>query len=262
MTNKNNNRPVVCFCSIAFRDEPIEQIIPKLARLGYDGVEIWGNHLKDKTDAQLDEIRQIATGCNLSIEVLSPYFWLTRDLPELIEESLQTAERFVGYARRLGARRIRTFVDAGNDGIGSAEATPAHWQRATELLKRITAMGPDLWFVMETHGCTLADTPESTQEVLKRVAAPNLKINYHVGGRDTLRGYRLLRSDIEHFHMQNEHGPEGSGYLEDGQSQLPPFFAELLKDGYTGSMSVEYCFSGATWDRAESARKWLRKHGL
>ena len=44
--------PVICFCSIAFRTEPIEEIIPKLARLGYQGVEIWGHHIDGKSDAK------------------------------------------------------------------------------------------------------------------------------------------------------------------------------------------------------------------
>jgi len=34
-------------CSIAFKDERIEEIIPKVAKLGYEGIQIWGKHLQD-----------------------------------------------------------------------------------------------------------------------------------------------------------------------------------------------------------------------
>jgi sugar phosphate isomerase/epimerase len=253
--------PVLCFCSIAFRKEPIEEVMPKLARLGYGGVEVWGQHIDGKSEAELDHVRRIAADCGLRIEVLSPYFWLTRDLPELVQQSLDTAQRFVGYARRLGAGRIRTFVDAGDDGIGSAVATEDHWQRAVGCLRKITAMGPDLQFVVEMHEYTLADTPESARLLLQRVGAPNLKLLLHAGGPDTLREYRLLRPDIRHFHLHGSHEAPGTGYLEDGPSQLPVFLPELRHDQYAGTLSVEYCFSGVTWDRAKSAREYLRTHG-
>ena len=112
-------RPTVCFCSIAFRDRPLAEIIPLLAAAGYDGVEIWANHLDGKSDAELDDLRRLASDHGVRPTVLAPYFWLTRDLPELLEESFRIAERSVAQARRLGVSRIRTFVDAGCDGIGS-----------------------------------------------------------------------------------------------------------------------------------------------
>jgi sugar phosphate isomerase/epimerase len=254
--------PVVCFCSIAFRGEPIEEIVPRLARLGYQGVEIWGNHIDGKSDAELDRLRRLAADSGLRIEALSPYFWLTRDLPDLVKQSLETAERFVRYARRLGAPRIRTFVDAGSDGIGSAAATEEHWQRAVGCLRKIAALAPELLFVVEMHESTLADTPESAARLLQRVGAGNLKLLLHAGGPDTLRDYRALRADIRHVHVHGAHSGGGTGYLEDGPSQLPAFLSVINRDGYPHTLSVEYCFQGATWARAESAREYLREHGL
>ncbi|HEX21661.1 MAG TPA: sugar phosphate isomerase/epimerase, partial [Actinobacteria bacterium] len=39
----------ISFCSIAFRKSPktILEIIPIIADLGYDAIEIWGNHFND-----------------------------------------------------------------------------------------------------------------------------------------------------------------------------------------------------------------------
>jgi sugar phosphate isomerase/epimerase len=60
-------RPTVCCCSIAFRAEPLEAIIPKLADLGYDGVEVFAGHLDGMSDSDLDRIHQQADACNVSV---------------------------------------------------------------------------------------------------------------------------------------------------------------------------------------------------
>ena len=255
-------RPTVCFCSIAFRDRPLTEIIPLLAAAGYDGVEIWANHLDGIRDAELDDLRLLANDHGVQPTVIAPYFWLTRDLPELLEESYRIAERSVAQARRLGASRIRTFVDAGGDGIGSAVATADHWNRAVAALQRITALAPELLFVVETHSWTLADTPASTLRLLERVGAPNLVVNYQPDGGDPMPGYRLLRPHIRHLHLQNPAAADAPGYLEEGTSPLLPLLAALRQDGYTGTLSVEYCWKGVEPARAASARAWLAQHGI
>lgn len=261
MTDRHPSRPQVCFCSIAFRQERIEDIIPRLAEAGYDGIEVWGGHLDGKSDAELDAIRDLATRHGIALPVLAPYFWLTRDLPELVARSLATAERFTAYARRLGASRIRTFVDAGNDGIGSAVATPEHWARAVGCLKTITALAPDLLFVVETHADTLADTPESMERLMREVGAANLVVNYQTGAFDPLPGYRRLKPAVRHFHLMGAYGSPAGGYLEETGAALLPLLAELRADGYAGTMSVEYCWGGVAWPRAQAARAWLASHG-
>lgn len=251
--------PTVCFCSIAYRERPIAEIVPHLAAAGYDGIELWGGHLDPLDDAGIGALRAQADACGIALPVIAPYFWLTRDLPELLARSFATAERSVALARRLGATRIRTFVDAGPDGIGSAAAEPQHWRRAVDGLRRIAALAPDLLFVIETHANTLADTPASALRLLDLAGAANLALNYQTGHGDPLPGYRTLRHRIRHLHLHNRASPDG-GYLEDGTSDLPGLLAALASDGYAGTLSVEYCWQGVPWGRAATARAWLARH--
>jgi sugar phosphate isomerase/epimerase len=80
--------------------------------------------------AQLDAARAAAAEAGIGIVGVSPYFWLAQD-EELLERSFAIAA-----ARRLGARFIRTFTDAGPTGIGSHAATPQHWETTVQALQK------------------------------------------------------------------------------------------------------------------------------
>jgi sugar phosphate isomerase/epimerase len=260
----NNRRPGVCFSAAAFADEPIEAIIPRLVQLGYDGVEIPAGHLKGKGREEVIALRHLASAHHLPVALLSPRFWLTRDLPERLEQSLATAAYSVIYARGLagtdGLPRIRILLDCGPGSLGSAAAAPEDWQRATDALTRITALDPGVTFLIETHEQTLADTPDSTLRLLDRVAAPNLGISYKPGSGDPLPGWRALRHAVGHVHLQGPRVSGSGGYLEDGGHRLAELLAALRADDYAGTLSVGYRWAGVTWDRAASARDWLRAH--
>jgi 3-dehydroshikimate dehydratase len=248
--------PTLCACSIAWRGQPLASRLRDLAAWGFDGVEAWGPHLDQLDDAGLDALRTTAAGLGLAIPVVSPYFFLTRDLPELLERSFATAERSVHQARRLGATRIRTFCDAGPDGVGSASADEMQWQRAVDALRRITALAPDLLFTVETHPNTLADTATSTRRLLDAVGAANLKVLFQPGAGDAVADFQALRSDVHHVHLyQVRHG--GHGYLDDGPDMLRPFLGQL--GCYAGTISIEYCWPDADADRLGGGLSWLRQ---
>lgn len=250
-------RPLVCACSIAWRGQPIGSMLPRLASWGFAGVEAWGPHLDQLDDAGLDALRAEAARLGLVIPVVSPYLFLTRDLPDLLERSFATAERSVRQARRLGATRIRTFCDAGPEGVGSSRASDAEWRRAVDALRRITALAPDLLFTVETHPDTLADTAASTRRLLSEVGSANLQVLFQPGDGDAVADYRALRADVRHVHLHQVRAQGGHGYLDDEPDMLTPFLRQL--DGYDGTISIEYCWPDADALRLEGGRRWLQE---
>lgn len=250
-------RPLLCACSIAWRGQPIASLLPRVAAWGFDGVEAWGPHLDQLDDAGLDALRVEAGRLGLAIPVVSPYLFLTRDLPGLLEQSFATAERSVRQARRLGASRIRTFCDAGPEGVGSARASATEWRRAVDALRRITALAPDLLFTVETHPDTLADTAVSTRRLLADVAADNLKILFQPGAGDAVADFQALRADVCHIHLHQVRAQGGHGYLDDQPDMLTPFLRQL--HGYDGTISIEYCWPDADALRLEGALRWLKE---
>lgn len=250
----------LCCCTIAFRDEPLERQLPRLRELGYDGAEVWMKHLEGRSDADLDALRRLAERVGLDLEVVAPYMWLTQT-PELLMETYRIVERAIACARRLGCPKIRTFTDSGPTGIGSDRATPAHWASAVTALRRITAMAPDLRFVVETHGQTLADTPASTLRLLHEVGAPNLCVNFQPSRQFGLAdAWGQLRDHVEHMHLHNQTADGKGTWVEEGVVDFAALLQRIAADGYGGSISVEYCFGGATWERVASAREFVARN--
>jgi 3-dehydroshikimate dehydratase len=250
------------FCSIAFRDEPLDQVIPRLAAIGYDGIEVFFKHVEGRDNTDLSALRQQADLHRVRLPVFSPYFSLTRGQKEY-DETLLSAARAVEAARVLGAGKIRTFTDVGPDGLPSAQATPEQWKQAIRGLQAITALDRGIDFVVETHPNTLADTLPTTRRLLEDVAAPNLKINFQACD-DFLRAglqesFDALAPWIKHLHLQQIDDSRQHTWIEEpGLIDFPSFVGHVVRSGYAETLSVEYCWRGVPWERAESALRYLR----
>ncbi len=252
----------LAFCSIAFRNEPIEALIRPLAELGYDAIEAFGGHVLGKPDGELETLRRSADRAGIALLAVSPYFVLTRGAEEF-EQTLATARDSVRIARALGASKIRTFTDVSAAGLRSADAQPRHWDQAVDGLRQITAMAPELEFIVETHPRTLADTVQSTQRLLDRVGRANLKVNFQPNesflAYGLNRAYDALAGRVTHMHLSQITERHGEGWVEaPGRIDFRAFLSHVTASGYGGSLSVEYCWEGATWERARSALAFLR----
>jgi 3-dehydroshikimate dehydratase len=255
---------MLSLCSIAFRYEPIEDLLPRIARAGFPAVEIFGMQIDGKSDTELQVIKAAADRAHVKILVLSPYFSFPRT-QELYQESMARAEKFVHYCHVLDAPKIRTFIDVGPKGLGSAAATPEQWQQGVAGLKAITALDRSINFVVETHEKTLADTAASSLRIMQDVAAPNLKILFQPDTfikEGILEAYDTLRPYIDHLHLCNLNAQNHSSWIEEGVIDYPAFFRHLKETNYQGSASLEYCHEGATWEKIESGYNYIKKHYL
>lgn len=247
------------FCTIAFRDEPVADVIRRAAAIGFDEVELIGRQVAEMTDEQLDATCAAAADAGIAISGVSPYFWLTQT-PELLDESMAIAERFIHIARRTQARMIRTFTDAGPTGISSAKATEAHWETAVTALRKITAMAPDLVFAVETHAKTLADTPETCLRLMREVGAPNLKWLYQpFEARNPVDDFLLLEPDVRQVHLNPHIDSDGSDIRACG-TDYEALLRTMAERGYLHSVALELCKPGeATWAMVEDHYRWIRE---
>ncbi|MEX0744299.1 MAG: TIM barrel protein [Phycisphaeraceae bacterium] len=87
-------RFTIALCSIAFRSEPIEPVVARAADIGFDAVEVFAGQIMDKSDDELRSLRRLADEQGVALDVIAPYFALTRGEQEY-DESIRTARRCV-----------------------------------------------------------------------------------------------------------------------------------------------------------------------
>lgn len=251
------------FCSIAFRNQKItlQEIFYILSKVGYQGVELWANHLNNGID--LATIKKRLEQNNLSVPMISPYLDLTSDKVAW-ELSIKTAADYIQIAGFLEAPLVRAFTGT----VGSRKATKIQEKNCTEGLKQICdiAAKQDIAIALETHPSTLVDNVYSTLTLLEKVKAPNLKLNldiYHMFEvhRDPLLVLDYLFPYVAHVHAKNailtphEHHQEKHPLLHDpkpkaiftgvkplanGEMDYEPFVKELINRGFDGYLSVEW----------------------
>lgn len=256
----NRWSPILC-SSIALRDRPLKEAACTIAEAGFAGIEILHPHIAGMSLAELEEIGAYCHKLGLGIGVISPYFVFTRSIGRT-KESLKAAEEVLQQAKVLGVTRIRTFVDCGPDGLTSEEATEADWSAACKGLRELCALSPSTLFVVETHDWTLADTLPSTQRLIREVAQPNLKLNYQPTHDFMRRGFldcfRDLFPCIAHMHWKQVRADGSETYLEEpGEIDFSALVELMRTMDYSGTASVEYCWSPIESGRLTSAARFL-----
>lgn len=270
------------FCSIAFRKNhtSLSEIIPRLSHFGYDGLELWANHLSGGL-SQAQEIRKRLDGFGLEIPMISPYFDFTGSQDKWVK-SLESAEKFIELAGVLKAPLIRVFTGV----VGSKEATEIQWRNCVKGLKIVAQMtaGKGISLALETHPSTLVDNTESTLMLLERVGAQNLRVNldiYHLWEvhRDPLKVLDALYPHVAHIHAKNAffsrviQGRDPHPFLHDrqaaqefqgiaqlkaGEMDYKPFLEELVKREFPGFISIEW-FGDNIFETAERELAYLRQ---
>ena len=253
------------FCSIAFAKNnlKIEEIIPEISSIGYDGIEIWGNHLEDflsrhkNEPSSLREIKKLTQDNNLSIPMISPYFNLTGNKEEW-EKSIKEAKRFIEFARILGSPLIRGFTGE----VSSKEASEE--QRASCIKGYIKicemAMEKEISIALETHGGNLIDTSSTTLRLIKEVDRKNLKVNLDIYnlfmvGENPLQALDKLWDYTVHFHLKNMKNGKAC-YLDEGEMDYGPILKELNLRRFNGFLSIEW-FGDNPWEAARQEISYL-----
>ncbi len=234
-------------CTISFRHHLIglKDIAFWARDHGFQGIELWGVHALHQPPLALHNAQWMAAQ-GLSVPMISDY------LPLHDQALLQEKTRMLcSLAHTWGAGKIRTFAGK----TGSADCDPTARRDVIRALHEACAIVADhgLRLLVETHPGTLADTLNSTMDLIAQVGHPNLAINFdtlHVweGGDDPLHAHRMLRPFIAHYHLKNVRSRDalnvfapdnvynaagdraGMVPLFEGAFEYSEFLQELMKD--------------------------------
>lgn len=251
---------------------PMEEIGMKAAELRV----VYGKNILDLSDEELDRAKQTLESRGFeTISIASPLLKCvlpgapetdTRfqhdifaskhtfaDQPRLTERAFEIAQKF-------GARIVRVFSYWRT--VEPEKCFQGVVQAMGDLAEKAAKVGLIIGLENE-HACNIA-TASETARVLERVRHPNLKVvwdpaNAYVAGENPFPdGYRMIPPDrIVHVHAKDcsvdghtpEWGPLGTRDL-DWKGQI----AALLRDGYSGYLSLETHWPGPNGDKLEASR--------
>ncbi len=235
-----------CMMGYGYRREIFERTIAVVSRLGYDAIDLWKQCLDH---ADLAWTRRVCEEHGLRILQLCPYFDFSTSVATA-EASLREAERFVAYARALGASWIRTYTL----NTPSAEATDEQWERTVRSLQLICDMGAPhgITFPIETHqvihhGPTLADTSASTLRLLSLVDRPNLKVALQTPllGETPEESAERLGHVVVQVHAHNWIGATATSwgsltFLDSGELDFAAYLRILRRRGFDGYVAIDH----------------------
>jgi len=248
----------ISLCSIGFRRtaQSLSDIIPIVAGLGFDGIEIWGEHFKN-TDPR--EVVTMLADSGLEVSMISPYFDFTGTVGAR-EKSMADADVYIDYAAAINAPLIRVFTGV----VGSLEANRGQFNTCAASLREVCdkAAASGVGMALETHPKTLVDTVPGSLALLEAVDRPNLKLNldiYHLWEVhfDPVAVLEWLFEHIGHVHAKNAKIQPNSHYpllhdqqasqdiigvtpMAEGNMPYTGFLKSLKRKGFNGYVSVEW----------------------
>lgn len=234
-------------CSIIWKERmDIFEVVEAAARVGAEGIEVWGQapHVADPGD--LDHVARIREAMEAAGIAAPQYGSYTR---AATEEFIADVKADLAIAQTLGAPAIRMWAGPAN----SEECDIAQWEATIADLKEGCALVADagLLITLERHGGTVTNTLWGCQRCLDEVDSPALRINYQVGAANATatlaEEIRILGPHILNCHATNSRMTDGtrlSTRLEDGDADWAAIIESLKSVGNDGFVEIEFARRG------------------
>lgn len=250
-----------------------EELIPKLAEWGYDGIELWGGRaykpgqpkwgLEGRSEGEMRNLKRLVDEYGLEVPAVSTYFKFTAG-DEAYKRSIETGRRYCELARLFGARIIRVV----GEGVSSSEMTEEKWRVFIRGLRDLAALGDeyDVTFGLELHGHTPHDTVLGQLRCIWQADSPRIRVLYQPTTIsllepeiDQMWALDKLFPYIVHVHIHAFTSFEcdvlRSGW--NGHVHWSQILGELKRRGYSGFVSVE-TVPKPVLENLQKAIKWLK----
>ncbi len=245
---------VVCFMKISFMtqayaDTPFEKIVPRLAKVGYDGVEPLAGpegQLKpsELKDSDRRELGSLLTEHGMTIPVLNPY-----------RESMVNMAK-EGIARDFYGAIMELAVDLGTPTVNClsgffADGDREGWKILIDFFKELTRHAESIGICLSIHNheANILDTVEKCTLMIEHVGSPNLKVtfdatNCYLLNVDVPQAAVYLGPHLNHCHLKGIKGKYPFTHFlvpgeEGDEMDFEALASALATVGYDGYISVE-----------------------
>ncbi len=231
-------------CTWTFGPLPLEAIAARLERLGFDGVELYG-------DVRLDPqaTRRLLEAHGLEVYSLTPMnVDLAHPEPRVRREALDYYTRLIELAAALGGARVSCHGHVGR--FTPLTARQAEWRWLVEglqtLAREAAQAGVVLVFeVLNRYESHLVNTAAEALELLEAVGHPNLKVlldAYHMNLEEPDLPAAIRRAGerlgLVHLADSNRRG------IGHGHTDFPALLHVLQEVGYTSPLILEVTAPG------------------
>jgi sugar phosphate isomerase/epimerase len=245
-----------------FRDFPLEEVIPEVARIGYQGIELMARapHVPPSTQAaRVRDIKRMVDDHGLVVSNIAGYAGRFSQLnDEQAAVQLDDLGRLLEIANALHCPLVRHQPGGPSYDVASEE----QWQRAVLWTQRaaVLAARAGVRLVVELHPDGLVETADSAFDFLQRVAKDNVGAifdpgNMYLAGTPFGAGevYKLW-GHIFHVHVKDCLRVQDPTYpssrqwrggliafkvLGEGAADHLPALRALHRLGYQGYLSCE-----------------------
>jgi sugar phosphate isomerase/epimerase len=282
-----------------YKDNPIpfDTVIKELARIGYDGIELfgarpYGHPDQYPTNVDRKELRSKIEDAGLEISNYGADFWgISPGASDA--EATKYAEAFkrnLEFCLDMGADSIRVDTSVGTWPPGDHNAIRDRYVRVWKACSALAAKsGVDLYWEFEPG--FIINKPSDVARLTDDVGAPNFKLMFDTCHAQ-MSGVRAARQDAPpekvasvqefvrkmdgrigtvhlidsdntlHHDETSTHAPFGEGVLD-----FDAIVEELKAAGYRGPWwTIDLCFWPTAWDIAGSSYRYvddlLKRHGL
>ena len=230
----------------------IEEAIPYLARLGYDGVELtvipgWTTELSTLDRQERQKIKRLYQEYHLDLPAIAAHSSLLEDDTEQYQKNIQRLQGAVGLALDLTLGLEPPAINT------TAGGRPDEWESISGLLVERTgefvryAAGQGVIVAIEPHVGSVLDTPEKTVWLVEQVGSPFLKVNFDISHFDVVgltidETVPVLAPYSVHTHVKDQRGRHPNfEFLIPGEGTFDyvHYLKAMQAAGYKGFITVE-----------------------
>lgn len=243
----------LAICSKILQDRELEDTIQISAKIGYEGIELFGfeRHLPVNIDPnRLRKVKDLLDSIEMKVVCLATYLGRYSQLPDSeSEKQFDGFKKYVEIAKVLEVSYIRQWCGGASPQKASAE----NWQKAAHWLKKSGEYASDfgITVVLETQRGTLTETVNSSLKLLDMIDGKvgSVMLTYDPGnifiagaeyGESEIR---KLKGLIAHVHLKDidlgVESEERHKLLGEGQIDFDSILRGLKEIEYSGYLAAE-----------------------
>lgn len=240
------------YCTWSMPNVAMEEYIPRLAAMGYQGIELtvtprYSTALETLDARRRKLLRTLLDDHGMALTAVAAHSDFVRAEGEVLENNLKRLKGAIELAAEL-ARPGQPGIMVSLLG-GRVEDWETHRNLAAERVAMLDQYAAErgVTYAAELHTGTIVDVPEKMLWLLKQVNSPTLRMNFDIShpeimGIPTEVSVPLLAPFSVHTHVKDQRGRwPNHEFLTPGEGPFDyvKYLKEMDKAGYKGFIMVE-----------------------